>query len=245
MAVWAHGCLADPWRQVGQVCPPLLFCGPQARCPLGLSCERTAKPVSPQGCFPCVCVCVLCAPGLSSELSVDVQVGRGLLRSRVFPGYKDGGKTKHSSCRFRQPWGSRSSHPWCAGREPFAGVGTRRSPPGGLCGQAVSPRSGPLARSCRFNCLLSTLAPGLWSSRHPATPGSPSQGPRVSGENRSQEEQSSEPAQALNIISSSLNSVGTGAKESAGPPSGSQLSRPGAYLDGLLALSGLHLCSCW
>lgn len=39
-----------------------------------------------------------------------------------------------------------------------------------------------------------------------------------------------EPAQALNVISGSLNRVGTGAEGLVGPPCGSQLSRPGAAL---------------
>ena len=92
--------------------------------------------------------------------------------------------------------------------------------------------------------MASVPAAFCWSSRHSGALASLSQGPRVSGENRSLEEQSSEPAQALNVISSSLNRIGTGAKESAGPPSGSQLSRPGAYLDGCW-LPRLHLCSGW
>lgn len=58
---------------------------------------------------------------------------------------------------------------------------------------------------------------------------------KASGENRSLEEQSPEAAQALNMISSSLNRIGTGAKESAGPPSECQVSRPGADLDDSLA----------
>lgn len=92
-----------------------------------------------------------------------------------------------------------------------------------------------LIHGSNFICLLPSLVPVLWSSRHAGALGLLSQGPRVSGKNRSLEEQSRKPEQALNIISSSLNRIGTGAEGSAEPPSGSQLSRPGAHLDGLLA----------
>lgn len=56
------------------------------------------------------------------------------------------------------------------------------------------------------------LAPAPWHSQHSGAPGSLSQGPGGSGANRSLEEQRPEPAQALNVISSSLNRIGTGAK---------------------------------
>lgn len=86
-----------------------------------------------------------------------------------------------------------------------------------------------------FSCLLPLLAPVRWSSRHSGALGSLSHGPQVSGENRSLEEPSPEPAPPLNVITSSLNRIGTGGEGSAGPPFGSQLSRPGAHLDGWLA----------
>lgn len=146
-----------------------------------------------------------------------------------------------TSCRFWQPRGPGVATCGVLAEGLFWGSEHLGSLLGGLCGQAVPPRSGSLTPGCCFSCLLPTLAPGPWSSRHSGALGSPSQGPQVSGENRSWEEQSSEPAQARNIISSSLNSIGTGAKGSAGPPSGSQLSKPGAYLDGLLASEAASL----
>lgn len=139
---------------------------------------------------------------------------------------------------------SRSSRGRCAGRGPFAGVGAPGFPSwrGGWPGCTSKVR---IPNSSLLFQLPPTRA-GPWAlvSRHSGALGSPSQGPQVSGENRSWEEQSCGPAQALNIISSSLNSTGTGAGESAGPPSGSQLSKPGAYLDDLLP-PRLHLCLCW
>lgn len=144
----------------------------------------------------------------------------------MFSGNKDGGRNHASQLQVLAASWSREEH-----------LGSLL---GGLGGQSVSPRSGSRTHGFRSGRLLPSLAPVLWSSRHSGALASLSQGPRVSGENRSLEEQSSEPAQALNVISSSLNRIGTGAKELAGPPSGSQLSRPGAYLDGCW-LPRLHL----
>ena len=163
----------------------------------------------------------------------------------MFLGSKDGGRNHASQLQVLAASCSRRNRFGCTGR----GLFCRREEHlgslfGGLGGQAVSPRSGSRTHGFRSGRLLLSLAPVLWSSRHSGALASLSQGPRVSGENRSLEEQSSEPAQALNVISSSLNRIGTGAKESAGPPSGSQLSRPGAYLDGCW-LPRLHLCSGW
>lgn len=146
-----------------------------------------------------------------------------------------------TSCRFWQPSGPGIATLGVLAEGLLQGRGT----PGFPSWRAVWPDCGSKFRLP--NVGLPFLLPPAQSgpctlvSRHSGGQHLPSQGPRVSGENRSLEEQCSEPAQALNIISSSLNRIGTGAKESVGPPSRSQLSRPGAYLDGSLALQAASL----
>ena len=153
----------------------------------------------------------------------------------MFLGNKDGGETMQTSYGFWQPRGLRVATFGVLAEGLPQGKGTFGLPSWRAVWPGCISRVRLLTRGSSFGCLLPSLASVLWSSRHSGALGSLSQGPQVSGENRSLEEQSPEPAQALNVISSSLNRIGTGAKGSSGPPSGSQLSRPGAHLDGLLA----------
>lgn len=146
----------------------------------------------------------------------------------MFSGNKDGGGNHASQLQVLAASWSRSNHFGCTGRGLFAGERNTWDPflEGSVA--RLSPRSGSLTHGFRSGRLLPSLALVLWSSRHSGALASLSQGPRVSGENRSLEEQSSEPAQALNVISSSLNRIGTGAKELAGLPLGANF--PGLEL---------------
>ena len=146
----------------------------------------------------------------------------------MFPGIKDGGGNRSRQLQVWQPRG-----PGVTTLAVLAeGILQERGTPGipswraqwpGCVSKARLPNSWLLFRppsAISGPCAL--VFPTFWS------PGFAEPGPRVSGENRSLEEQSSEPAQALNVISSSLNRIGTGAKESAGLPLGANF--PGLEL---------------
>lgn len=215
---------------MGQVHSPLLFCVLWATSSPAYPWEH-GPTWNPQGLFPCV----FQHSGPQFRALSGCLSWYGVLRSCVFLGKKDRGKTMQTNYRFWQPRGPRVATFGVLAEGLPQGKGTFGFPSWRAVWSGCISKVRLLTRGSNFGCLLASLAPVHWSSRHSGALGSLSQGPQVSGENRSLEEQSPEPAQALNVISSSLNRIGTGAKGSSGPPSGSQLSRPGAHLDGLLA----------
>lgn len=107
-----------------------------------------------------------------------------------------------------------------------------------LCLQVQAPNSWlPFRPPSAVSGPCALVFPTFWS------PGFAEPRPRC-GENRSLEEQSSEPAQALNVISSSLNRIGQGSKRIGRASLWEPTFQAWSLLRWLLA-PRLHLCSGW